>query len=64
MWFLYDGAAAHFARQVLGSSHRNLKQSLDSWGRSSGFATQVTGPHTVVILFMGPHENLDLLIAS
>jgi hypothetical protein len=47
-----------------GTYHCHLKQSLDGTGRACGLASQVTGPHTIVLLPMGIHEKLDTLIAS
>jgi hypothetical protein len=46
------------------TSHRNLQRSLDWTGRACGFASQITGPHTIGLLPMGLHKTIDLLIAS
>jgi hypothetical protein len=49
---------------VPGTYHCHLKQSLDWTGWACGLASQVTGPHTIVLLPMGIHKKLDTLIAS
>jgi len=48
-------AAAHFGRQVREHLTTTYNRSLDWTGWANSLAYQVTGPHTNVLLPMGPH---------
>lgn len=47
-----------------GTYHCHLKQPLDWTRRACGLASQVTEPHTIILLPMGIYEKFDTLIAS